>query len=103
MNVIDIDNLDIEIPNVTENVLKTKKSRSILFNWVVLFVIIFIIYLLYQRFKNSDPEPDLENLPPSIRNNRYHKKVLKEKKIKQKNYAPEANNNDQVIIEHASF
>jgi hypothetical protein len=83
--LINIRDLDIEIPNVTEGILKTKKDRSMLFNWIVLLFIIFIIYLLYLRFKNSDPEPNLDNLPPSIRNNKYHKGILKKKKIENQN------------------
>ena len=97
--LIAIKDLDLEVPNVTEGILKTKKSRSMLFNWLVLLFIIFIIYLLYIRFKNSEPDPNLDNLPPSIRNNKYHKSILKKpKRIKSKKeyealYVPNSNLN----------
>ena len=79
-NLMNIDNLGIEVPNI--DILKTKKSRSILVNWIVLFIILFIIYLLYQRFINIESTPNLESLPESIKNNKYHKDLENKKKKK---------------------
>lgn len=107
--LINIENMDLEIPNVTENVLKTKKSRSILFNWLVLLFVLFILYLLYLRFKNSEPNPDLNNLPPSIRNNSYHKNLKKKRKKKkhqeeyQTFYVPNSNFNYENGIYYNDF
>jgi hypothetical protein len=81
-SIIDIDDLGINIPNV--DILSTKKSRSILVNWIVLFIILFIIYLLYKRFENSEPNPDIDSLPESIKDNQYHKNLKKKQKQKQK-------------------
>jgi len=71
-SLIDIESLNIEIPRVN---LETKESRSLLLNWVSIFIILFIFYLLYRRFKNTVHKPHLELLPPSIKNNEYHRNL----------------------------
>ena len=58
-SLIDIESLNVEIPRVN---LETKESRSLLLNWVTMFIILFIFYLLYRRFKNTNHKSQLELL-----------------------------------------
>lgn len=63
------------VKNENNTVLKCKKSNSLILNWAMLFVVLFIVYLLYKRFKNTVPNPDKNDLPKPIRENDYHRKM----------------------------